>query len=360
MILSIGFVFALLLVILPGLLFRRFYFYGEFSKQFSAGLSIAQLWAKCVIPGFAFFIFVYFLYDKLLNVIALEHFIWKFQEMGILISSTEISSSIHDKSYSSEATLTQLIKEQLLPFVGYLILTSSATGWIFGRIVRIAGFDTRFKLLRFKNSWFYLFNGKNFGFNRLKQFKLNGKKILFTKADILIDCSDRPRLYSGFVVDYEVSDKDCEKLERVTLQSAARYSMKEVESKFTNIPGQLFVVDCRSMLNINLTYIATEHNGLLDTKAPQYIEFSFGIFSLLIIPLFIFKIDAVTLTVYQNYFELGWLKKCLVYIALAVVIDVFYPFTRGKNGYIWAKKRTWLRKIFLFLLASAMLYLLLR
>ncbi len=48
---SLGFFVILLLVLFPGLIFRRLYFYGEFSKEFNDGQNIGSLLAKSVVPG---------------------------------------------------------------------------------------------------------------------------------------------------------------------------------------------------------------------------------------------------------------------------------------------------------------------
>ena len=89
----------------------------------------------------------------------------------------------------------------------------------------------------------------------MRHLKEKNKKILFTKADILIDSNSKPYLYSGIVVDYELMYSDSSVLSKVMLDKAERYSLKNGKNVPTPIPGSLLVVDCTTMKNINLTYI---------------------------------------------------------------------------------------------------------
>lgn len=48
---TIGFIALFISIVIPGLLFFRFYYYGEFSKQFTTKDQISKIFFFSIIPG---------------------------------------------------------------------------------------------------------------------------------------------------------------------------------------------------------------------------------------------------------------------------------------------------------------------
>ena len=324
MVVSLSFFIVLITILFPGLIFRRLYYYGEFSKQFNAGHNLISLLALSIVPGIINLLLVYFFYDYVITNIDLGEIIDKFKDVN--------NPSFRLKQ-SEDTPIKELINNQISPFIGFLYTSCFISGILLGRFVRITGLDTKIKILRFKNYWFYLFNGHCTGFKKMKYLKESNKKHLFTKADILIDSNSKTHLYSGIVVDYELRGSDCKALSKIMLQNAERYSMRDGIRTAVSIPGNLFVVDCSSLKNINLTFIYEESRSILKSKFPNYVEIVFGIAIILLIPIFIFKAERISWEHYQNYFNLKWYGKITAYLLFVQLLSLFNPFIRQGNDY---------------------------
>ena len=232
---------------------------------------------------------------------------------------------------NSGEPLKSVITSSVLPFLGFLYFSSILTGALAGRLVRITRIDTKFKLLRFKNYWFYVFTGEQTKFKKLKHLKERKKKHLFTVADILIDSNNKTHLYSGIVVDYELQDDNCQSLSKVMLQNAERYSLREGKRVPVSIPGNLLVVDCSHLKNINLTYVYEKVDDFLSSRTPSIVYNTFSLLIVLLIPFFIFQIELIHWNVYENYFGFPWYKKILGYLFVVQLISLTNPFNKNKS-----------------------------
>jgi hypothetical protein len=211
---SFGFFVILVLILFPGLIFRRLHFYGEFSKEFNTGQNLAGLLARSVIPGLTIVILSFILYSYFFVEVDIAMIIDKLKE----INNPDIK--LTETQDATQPTFNNLILNKVTPFIGFQYLIAVILGALSGRIIRITKLDTKFKILRFKNYWFYIFNGQYGGFKKLKHLKQKNKKHLFTKVDIMIDSNSGTHLYSDIVVDYELSDSKCNELSKVFLQNA--------------------------------------------------------------------------------------------------------------------------------------------
>lgn len=337
---SLGFIIIVTLILLPGILFRRLFFYGDFTKQFNAGHSIVNQIIIAVIPGILIFISVFLIYHYYFTEIKLELIINKLKELNN-------SSTLHKDE--SRTSLVQLFIEQTGPFIAFLYLTSGIIGAISGRLIRITKLDRRFKILRFKNYWFYVLNGEHFDFKKFRHLKQEKKNHLFTKADVLIEQNSQTALFSGIVVDYELSISDGIALSKLYLHNAERYKLKEGDKKPISIPGNIFVVDCENMKNINLTYIyedqKKEIKTILKSKTPGIIELIFSILFIAIIPLFIFQVESVKFDLYVYIFNLKWHKKIFAYFFIIQFFSLFIPFNKHEDEYMFVSWKMLLFKI---------------
>jgi hypothetical protein len=333
---SLGFLVILFLILFPGLIFRRLYFYGEFSKQFKSEYNLISLIAISAIPGIVNLILIYLFYDNFFSDIDLGEIIDKLKD---------INNPKYRFTESNDTPIKVLLNAKAAPFVSFLYVSSILFGAISGRFIRITKIDTKFKLLRFKNYWFYLFNGQHTDFKKMKHLKKRNKRQLFTKADILIDSNNKTHLYSGIVVDYELQDKDCKALSKIMLQNAERYSLKNGKREPVEIPGNLLVVDCTSMKNINLTYIYEETKNILKSKTPNTVEIIFGLIVLLLIPIFLFQSDSIDWGIYQDYFKLKWYEKFIAYFITIQSLSLLNPFIKTKGEYTYVNIKIILFKL---------------
>jgi hypothetical protein len=319
---SWGFFAVLILILFPGVIIRKLYFYGEFSKQFTAGISFVKLLSISSIPGLINLIVIYFVYDSVISEIDLGAVIDTFKDVG---------SSNFKFEESTETPIKERLNDKVFPFLGFLYLFAVIVGSISGRLVRITRLDTRFKLLKFKNYWFYLFNNEHTKFKKMRYLKEPNSKHLFTIADVLIDSNNKTNLYSGIIVDYELLEGDSQVLSKLMLRDAERYSEKDGIRVPVKIPGNLLVVDCHSMKNINLTFVCEKTEGFLKSKWPSIVDLIFSLLIISLIPFFIFRTDYIEWNIYLNYFKLVWYEKVIFYFLTVQVLSLFNPFVKNNE-----------------------------
>ena len=315
--LSLGFFVILVAIIFPGLIYRRLYFYGEFSKEFQSSYNLVGLLAISTVPGLINLIFVFVCYDRFFVPIDLSEIIDQFKDINN--PNVKISKE-------GSPSINELLFGKASPFIGFLYASSTLSGLMLGRFVRITGIDTKFKILRFKNYWFYLFNGHHTSFKKMKHLKKVNSRHLFTKADVLIDSNKDTYLYSGIVVDYELKDNDNQALSKIMLHNAERYKLKDGKRERVEIPGNILVVDCSALKNINLTYVNEESKSILESKLPNNVEVIFGLLVIILIPTFLFRSDTLSWSVYKQYLELAWYEKIIAYFLTIQGLSLLNPF----------------------------------
>ncbi len=342
---SFGFLVVLILIIFPGLIYRRFYFYGEFSKEFKSRYNLAGILAVSIIPGLINLIAVFYFYDSFFEEIDIGEVIDKFKDIN--------SNNFRFKK-SSDQPIKDLFNSQAVPFLSLLYLTTFILGVISGRFVRKTKLDTKIKFLRFKNYWFYLLNGEHTNFKKMKSLKQKNKKFVLTVADILIDTNSNLQQYSGVVVDYELQEDKCDTLSKIILSEATLIN-RDNENSNQNTNG-LFVVDCATIKHLKLSHVYQEVKpfSFIESKYPEYMYKTFGFLVILVIPFFIFKIDSLLDNQYYNYYlNLHWFKKILAYLLFVQFLNLSLPFKdeENKREYVWSKWQEHLAKIiWIFLL----------
>lgn len=348
MILSLTFLIVLILILLPGHIFRRLYYYGEFSKQFNAGQSVVNILALSLVPGILNLLLVSFFYD------------WIFTDINIasIIDILKDVNASKFRFYNSENTKYLIKATEVVPFVGSLYSSALIFGLVLGRFIRFLRLDTIFKVFRYKNYWFYIFSAECTRIKKFKNIQVKNKKLLFTKADILVDTESGPSLFSGMVVDYELKENDGRTLSKVMLENAERYKTNAAGKKEPlEIPGTVFVVNCSTMININLTYVYKEAQSVLNTKFPYYYNISFSFLYFLIIPLFIFQINSIDWELYTTYFSLRWYAKLNAYLLFVQILSLFNPFLIKNNVSKYTPKGIIITKLIFTVLLFALLYI---
>lgn len=330
---SWGFISIIILIIFPGLLFRRLYYYGQFSKQFGSGLSLIKLLAVSAIPGLINLILVYIIYE------------WKIDEVdfGKIMDNFKDLSNPGFKYQDFEGrTLRKQLIEDALPFVTILYISSFILGVVMGRLIRITGLDIKFKLIRFKNKWFYLFHGHHTKIKKQTNELVEKRKLVLTMADILVDSSTSTHLYSGIIVDYELEEDNNQSLKNIVLRSAKRY--KKVEGKLkrqkVNIPGNLLVVDCSNMINLNLTFVYEKKQHYSKQKFLSTLELLLAITFLISIPLFFIQIGSISWNWYQSLFSLEWYQRLILLLALTQTIGIIKPEKNEDEEYVFFERET--------------------
>lgn len=336
---TFGFFIIFIFIIFPGLIIRRLFFFSEFSKQFGFSDPLLKNLSYAIIPGFVNFCLTYFLYDNYIKDL----------DLGLIIDLYKniINPEFLFSNEDSESLEMQLIGYS--PFLGFQYGIAILIGILSGRTIRFFNLDTRFKLLRYKNYWFYLTTGQHRKLKKYKDKKSEQGEFIFSRADVLIDTTDGSKLFSGILVDYELNHSDYSELSKVVLRKARRYK-KDTNGKVISrpIPGKLFVVDCKNLLNINFTHYYQKQEAFIHSKYPNIINKSFGTLMLSLLPLLFFQVSFININLYTDFFELNIFSKILYAVFLLSLINFFNPIEidkDSKSGYKWSSKKFYFNKL---------------
>lgn len=248
-----GLILLFLNLFLPGILFLRFYFRGEFSKEFNTKAPIAKIAFYSLFPGMVIQLFSLLIYNSC-------------DSRFTVYQSLEIFSSLLDNNYSEKQTKHFLT--QNLNLYTYYTVSTAIGSIVFALIVKwvVMKFelDLKFKILRFKNQWYYIFSGEILRFPkyRLLATKLptiqtidSRKDVQLTYVDLLVKPNHDVEKYRGFVVDYELDANDLQQLDKLYLMQAEKYvSLSSNNKTWVAIPGDIFLIPYNDILNLNITY----------------------------------------------------------------------------------------------------------
>lgn len=293
---TVGLLLVFLTIFAPGLIFLRSYFIGEFSKQFNTKVPIIRLAFYSLIPGLFIFLFSIFVYNL---------FYSEFSISGALEIYLDL---LFSNSNFSEQT-SSFLDNELIYFVLFVIamyLMSFLFGVFFHYIIRKLNWDKKYKVLRFKNYWYYVFSGEIGKFPKfaraLTDIQISNidkhTDVSMAYADILADECGKTKMYTGYVLDYELDQENSNQLDKIYLLDAHKYNyIQEKKFRFEKdfvkrpIPGHLFIIDYKRVININITYIPSFNRIYKDqlkndAKRKKWDKiFNMLLFSFLIVPL---------------------------------------------------------------------------
>ena len=270
--LTLGFISIVISLIIPGIIFRRIYFFGEFSKQFSTKEPIHQVLLYSIIPGIIIQFSCIYFYSLFFDIDLTK--VFNFHKT-LFQNDNPIKENGVD--------LFTIIFKSYVPYTFCIYLISIIVPFLISRLI-VRGFklDCKQKFLRFKNQWYYIFSGEVFRFPKFKNnfvsedIRINLKNHIITYVDILISPpSGKNQFYSGYLIDYELDPKDITKLDKLYLLKPVRYKKNDVNNNTSNseenlensepsitntiatkrIPGDIFVLSGQYISNINTKYI---------------------------------------------------------------------------------------------------------
>lgn len=303
-----------LLFIFPGIVFRRFYYVGEFSKQFSSSNWINTLYIslvpELVIQIISYFTFVNLIYRKpIINNYTFINNIY-----------TKLKSNLLPEEFFNFELLSWIFAYLLVTiFISFVIAQFC---WL---VVRKLDLDKKFAPLRFNNYWHYYFSGESLKFKDFKGI-LPNQKVLLTEADVLIDTGNEgTKLYKGFLRQHTIC-KNTGDLKAIYLTDVRRYKRELPPNNIKDVPGHIMVIPSEKIININLTYI---------TKAEKIINYStlfFAIINLSILLFLMFNPSNVFLkntTVFGDIIGRFWLF--IGWLLIATMLDTFFNSKNHKD-----------------------------
>ena len=247
---GIAYVVAL---VIPGIIFKRFYYQGRFAKQFSQGLFadrlVTSIFWSIIIQVITVYLYFY-LYKISYN------------------SITKEIQTIYAKVVKDEFPEIQFeYVRHTLQYLGLSIIVGVALGIVLYQIVRYFKLDIKLSIFRFSNHWHYYFSGDIL---KTKEFRVQKRnyEIFSTDIDVVVKDNDgRTNMFTGTLTQY-VLDKTGD-LETIFLTDAKRWkipSNKGIENNKKSkqekhgdeynkpIPGDCFIIPYGNILNMNVRY----------------------------------------------------------------------------------------------------------
>ncbi|WP_026631099.1 hypothetical protein [Dyadobacter alkalitolerans] len=309
-------IFVVLLIV-PGVVLKRFYFQGHFTKEFGIGIFADRL-ITSIFLGILVQIVSFLILGKI---------------YGFTFETIKKPASSAYQSVTT-AKFQEVTSQYLWVAFGYLItslVVAAALGQIAHMLVRTLRLDSRFSLLRFNNQWYYFFKGDII---YSKNFKSLPKgKVIETYVDIILNIEEggKHKMVSGFLSDYAISSKTGE-LETIFLTDAKRFSSSKGEA--IGIPGHCFIVPYNKVLDLNVRYVYREID---ESKREQFILSaiqyfsSMALFLIFIFPWFLEIRGVVKFVVF-------FLSLITFILFIAIVRAIILPNSNGslKGRSFWA------------------------
>lgn len=231
-------------ILFPGIILKRSYFRGEFTKQFSQGdfsdRIITTFFWGCIAQ-----IIILLIYNRTIDNTIDFKFI------------SELTNSFGDTSKSGfKLNLENKDSFPLLVYFSFLIIVPFTLGFLGHLFVRFLYLDHYTGTFRFSNYWYYYYSGEII---IRKEFEKASNSNILEKngveeviVDVVVDNGDRNVMYSGFFSQYTIC-KTTNKLESIFLTSVKRYS--NTSNSFKPINSSIFHIPAEKIYNLNLRYV---------------------------------------------------------------------------------------------------------
>lgn len=247
---------VLFFLLIPGIIFRRFYYSEEFSREYFKE-TFFGVFISTLIPSL-FFQFIWYFLVKLIN-----------QEVNLFILADIVSQQPAKSSFDH----IQSNSFKILAYNLSMFIVSGIAGFWLKKLVRRYKLDRSFKFFRFQNSWHYILKGEFFDFPRaeISLDRDTVEDIEFVFVDAIIELNEETYLYDGFLVDYELSNTGSG-LETISLTNAQRRKLiddskiskkgnkKDNSNKYYPITGHILVLKYCELKNLNFSYYTLDFN----------------------------------------------------------------------------------------------------
>ncbi len=300
-------VFYIMIFIFPGIIFRKFYFRGNFTRQFSQGN-----------------IFERFILTLFFSIVSIT------LSVGVILFFRYILEIrfLNSVSYKTIINILNNIKAEKIPdefktnAFDFLVLASliyaisAFLGALLHSLVVIFKLDIIFPIFRFNHPWHYIVTGKTME-------KIKDKKYLYTNVDVLINDGYKNTMFSGVLYDI-LLEKGTNKAESILVKDCYKYHFPEENSKEYEkklIPGSVMCFSRENIVNFNLTHVIRD-------KDYRNIKILFQLLSQF---LFFFLVIYVILSNWMDteylFFDLkiySILKKITFTISSVFILSILY------------------------------------
>lgn len=226
------------ILVSPAILARRIYFTKELSKSFVSRNTLQEIFSS---------IFLSFIL----------HFLWSgcVELIGYKIDYKIIFQLLFNpQAISDYSNITNSIYNIFLYFIS-LALISTLFGFIIRNIVRVYKLDRKSTLLRYDNTWYYIFSGEVLDIEKYNKNKtITSDNIEQRVVDVLTKSDEKYVLYRGSLIDYQLNDNNS--VDFIVLASPRKQIIGEDETK--DISSNYFIIPYSEVLNINIKYLEVD------------------------------------------------------------------------------------------------------
>ncbi|WP_442588795.1 hypothetical protein ACSBL2_22425 [Pedobacter sp. AW31-3R] len=292
----------IVILIVPGIIFKRFFFQGAFSGQFNTGIFADRI-ITSLFWGILVQIISILTFSRIINVSYLD---WR------IMLQTLYRNVVENKL--PNATPDQLL--YVLFYAIYSVVLAAVLGFFLFKVIRMLGLDLKFPAFRFLNQWHYYFKGEIL---RTPEFKMTGRgRVLSTEVDLMLRDNDgKSNLFSGLLTQYTLNAKN--ELDTLYLTGASRFSQSQDGMK--HIPGDIFIIPFSTVQNMNIRY---NFEVRQNTEVLKYVALSF--LGLVLIVTFIFP-WLIELDAWRKIF--GAVTLFFSWLHFSILMMSFFPANNG-------------------------------
>lgn len=223
------------IIVSPAILARRIYFTKELSKSFVSRNTLQEIFSS---------IFLSFIL----------HFLWSgtVELIGFKIDFKIVFELLFNPQAITDYTnITTNIYKIFLYFTS-LAIVSTIFGYGIRNIVRVYKLDRKSTLLRYDNTWYYIFSGEVLDIEKYNKNKsVTSDNIGQRVVDVLTKSDEKYVLYRGSLIDYQLNDNNS--VDFIVLAAPRKQVIGEDVTK--DITSNYFIIPYSEILNINIKYL---------------------------------------------------------------------------------------------------------
>lgn len=242
--------FLIIAFIVPGIVFKRFYYQGPFVNQFGVG-NFADRIITALLLGMVVQTITYLALRGNFDISEIYTYAKSFEldrnNANGMLDQIQPSSLQLDIDYPNKL-------KKILAYFFFSIALAGFLGHFWHQVVRRFKLDSPGSVWRFSNSWHYYFTGDDIikKANKKRHIK---KSFLSTKVELYVEeGKDQINKLTGFIADYQITSDGS--LDFLFLSAAERTKITP-EGVETNedIPGDCYLVPFKNVRSMSLTFL---------------------------------------------------------------------------------------------------------
>ena len=236
---AVSSILLIVIVLFPGLIFRRFYYWSKFTKQFVKGE-----WSERIVTSIFWGIF-----SQVITLLLISY-ILPILQIKLLENDIIKDDILGGRNRNFSFADIDIEKGRILLFfiLGYIlfsIIVAGLLGFILHKFVRWFGIDIKIEAFRYSNQWHYIFQG---------EVPKSKKQVLFPWVDVTLTTQQedgKQKMIQGVLKDYQINATSGD-LEYLYLEKAQRYS--HTQKDFKKILSDIFVIPSQNIVDLNIRY----------------------------------------------------------------------------------------------------------